>query len=396
MLDRNLCLQGFQLTHGFAVFEVELGEEVAVAINRNRQAFATARTLGLVAKPQHTCFGSFADVAFRMRLLSFFLVRDCPIPPALRNRVCSWPHAPASPAVTQQGLDFAGESDGADVLDSGSLLQETHVAMESVFENVIHSDPACVPDPSDDLVADEIWASRVESRLGAESSRATHISDHTCVDPSVETNSEQEGELTDEVYLLQFSRNPEIFQKALEQSVSLKACRLALEESGHAWNLQSGAKIFVHPSQYVEAMEFLIGRGEELRPYHVVVAQSMEHLIHESLVSIPCRQSVRIKKRATLGSTSSSKRMRPNTDEHVHGCTVQHDVQESAKSEDGECPSSDDGLECQPMLVCEKRTFLCCLPRFRSASSVVQSTTEAHGGINPRRVMAMTLSDAES
>ncbi len=40
------------------------------------------------------------------------------------------------------------------------------------------------------------------------------------------------------------------------------------------------------------------------------------------------------------------------------------------------------------------RTFLCFVRRLRNPDSVNQSTTEAHGGVNPRRVLAtLSMSD---
>ena len=52
----------------------------------------------------------------------------------------------------------------------------------------------------------------------------------------------------------------------------------------HNWKLISGTTVFVQPWQYRSAMRALNGR--ELKPYHVVVAKSLEYLLEESLAPI--------------------------------------------------------------------------------------------------------------
>merc|ERR1712194_866029 len=48
-----------------------------------------------------------------------------------------------------------------------------------------------------------------------------------------------------------------------------------------------------------------------------------------------------------------------------------------------------DGVPLDIVDIVECRTFFCIVPRLRSSASVNQSTTEAHGGLNPRRLAPM-------
>lgn len=251
-------------------------------------------------------------------------------------------------------------------------------------EVVLDSEPPVIPDPSDDLIADHIWASGIEHLINGASVCAGDSPGCAFAEPALEAAEK------DDIYLLQFSRNPEQVEKSLADGISLKSCRDALEEAGFQWNLPSGAKVFVHPSQYRQTLEFLEHIDGPLRPYHVVVAASLQHLVDECLSGIPCRKGARIKKRVTLGGAQSGKLVKSHEEQSGGRKEAGSDGEDVTIGE-----SSQSALE-MPIVVCEHRTFICCLPRFpylRDATAVSQSTTEAHGGLNPRRIMAMSLSD---
>merc|ERR1712232_16403 len=77
-----------------------------------------------------------------------------------------------------------------------------------------------------------------------------------------------------------------------------KQCRQDLEAAGFSTELTSGCKIFVRPAHYNSVLNALQGRT--LKPYHVVVAESFEHLVCESLITLPCKQRPRAKHRHAL------------------------------------------------------------------------------------------------
>ena len=139
-------------------------------------------------------------------------------------------------------------------------------------------------------------------------------SDQAPSDANNDAQGGSESEAKDDIFFLKFGRNPTILHNCLEEGPELKSCRDALEESGHHWNLQHGPYIFVHPSQYEQTMQFLSRDEYALRPYHVVVAESLQHLVEESLSGIPRSLGARIKNRITLGNAPQSKRARSTAD----------------------------------------------------------------------------------
>lgn len=142
------------------------------------------------------------------------------------------------------------------------------------------------------------------------------------------------------LYLLEFARHPFSFQAALLDGPELKTCREKMGQAGQSCELPCGAKVFVHAREYALALAMLSSR--ELRPYHVVVSSDMESLVMEAVGKIPCRSKVKLRSRETVYEP--------------------HDVH-------------------------IRNTFLTGPERvLRNTESVTNSTTEAHRGLNPRRV----------
>ena len=57
------------------------------------------------------------------------------------------------------------------------------------------------------------------------------------------------GREVEPIILLEYSRHPESFRKALMEGLDLKSCRDALALARHSCELPGGAKMFVHPHQ---------------------------------------------------------------------------------------------------------------------------------------------------
>ena len=64
--------------------------------------------------------------------------------------------------------------------------------------------------------------------------------------------------------------------------------------------------------------------------------------------------------------------------------------EENSTHKEQETEEDDDNTAWQEMLAI-KNTFLCGVRMLQGFQSVIQSTTEAHGGINPRRFDASAL-----
>ena len=145
---------------------------------------------------------------------------------------------------------------------------------------------------------------------------------------------------------------------------------MALEGQGCNCRLPVGAWVFVHPGQYRDVMHAL--NGQHLRSSHVIAATSLEYLVAESLSNIGEGAWVRARHEVPWSTRSSS----------------------TAASPGSPAPRSAPGFVAATVDMDDlwqgfgvRRTFFCEVTPLRSAATVVQSTTEAHGGVNPRRGM---------
>lgn len=268
-----------------------------------------------------------------------------------------------------------------------------HASEENVIQACFHDEPARVWDGSEQQIVESAWVSHVEATIN-QMSEEVAVTEQTVHEHSAPEQAEAELSREEEavpeqadrdneedVYLLQFSRCPDEWRRMLLHGTPLKQCRLALHEAGHPCTLPSGAKVFVHPSQYQQIMANL--NGMELRPHHVIVAQGLEYLVAESLAGVPRSSKVKLKSKshindmngtATASEFSGSQSLPP-------GSRKQHtDVDSQVEA--------NDGSECWDLLtgLVVKRTFLCTVRPLRNMDSVVQSTP--HGTINPRRVIS--------
>jgi len=135
-----------------------------------------------------------------------------------------------------------------------------------------------------------------------------------------------------------------------------------------------GAAVFTCPNQYAWVLETLEQRHDvELHASSVIIAQSFIPDLEACLSSVPSAQKVRVKRSMELGTAPL-----------LHGR-----AEPPSLSEDVLAEWADDSH-----VIDVENTFLCLVPkgRWRSETSVNQSTTEAHESIgnvsrprNPRR-----------
>eukprot|EP00928_Gymnodinium_smaydae_P065632 TRINITY_DN48736_c0_g1_i1.p1 TRINITY_DN48736_c0_g1~~TRINITY_DN48736_c0_g1_i1.p1 ORF type:complete len:245 (-),score=37.35 TRINITY_DN48736_c0_g1_i1:24-758(-) len=140
--------------------------------------------------------------------------------------------------------------------------------------------------------------------------------------------------------LLEFTRHPAEFQRALLEGSELRGCRDLLAQANLPCELSSGAKVFVRPSEY--PMALAASQQRQLRPFHVVISADLESLLQAAVCALPCRSKVRVRNKEVI--------YEPHTPRVERSFLV---VAEDAR---------------------------------RQSTSVTQSTTEAHGGMNPRRL----------
>merc|ERR1719245_463110 len=135
------------------------------------------------------------------------------------------------------GAEAMGGSKASPILaESESRVDDDDTV--DVIQECLHPDPPALIDATDDIIAEVAWASGVEARIRHDKQTEMQV------------GLTRSGEIAaEEVYLLQFSRYPQEFCRALLEGVALRECRDAMEDAGHKVVLPSGAKVFVHPMQ---------------------------------------------------------------------------------------------------------------------------------------------------
>jgi hypothetical protein len=167
---------------------------------------------------------------------------------------------------------------------------------------------------------------------------------------------------TEKVFLFRFSRTPPEFKIALEQGRQLADVRDQMEAADCAYTLpapNAGAKVFVWPQQYQTVMDAIGKLERPLFSSNVAILESLMPCLEDLIATIPRKANVHEKERQAFTSVA---------------CIAEAPIQ--SKSFD-KCWGD---LEC---VLAEERTFLCIVRILRD--HVTQSTTEAHGCVNPRR-----------
>jgi len=272
-----------------------------------------------------------------------------------------------------------------------SPVQAPHVSVEeTVVQDVAHPDrPAHIHPAEATIIAQVQQAGFIERLVGT----APGLS---CVS-SAEAPAASPGE---RVFILQFGsspkggRGPQEFREALLHGKQLERFREDLSEAGHPCELPSGALVFVPPEIYVETSHAL--NGVELRPYNVVIAESLEYIVEEVLIKMPYRKRPKVKSpRQVLDLQSRCCKDVPKSSAATYA-TSSHSgsssSNEAAMMQAGDC-SKDSGDDLVVEVV--SKTFLAFIPAFRDRTSVVQSSTDSAGmramkpsdrGFNPRRI----------
>lgn len=234
-------------------------------------------------------------------------------------------------------------------LSTGDTAAGAH-GSNSVIDKVLHVDPPARVEPeiAAELVA-VMEASAVERHLG------------TAVLDEQETQA-----CMDHLVFVQFNRCTKTLHGALADGLALKQCREELEKEGCDFLLPCQNMIFVHPTQYHEArMASLPRTWVKLNCFYIIVAESLEYLVEETLSGIG---------KGAWGKTREMLPLSSPTDD----ATV--DANELPEESDSDGDTTPRILE---------RTFLTFGKKpLRNSDSIEQSTTEVHGGSkNPRLVL---------
>jgi len=183
------------------------------------------------------------------------------------------------------------------------------------------------------------------------------------------TSDEKQETQVDGVFLLEFNRHHKDLFNATTHGKSLARCRAALEAEGYDWKQISGSLIFVHAHQFRGVMHALCGKT--IRRGHVVISESIEYLLEESLQAVRGRGAW-VKSRRSL-----------DTSLELSACATEDSESQHFQSD---TDAENAYVDSRAFELVAKRTFLCYVPRMLDPAMVAQSTTEAHSYCpNPRR-----------
>lgn len=185
---------------------------------------------------------------------------------------------------------------GACLEDSSDGLTEEEDEEANVIQEVPHSEEPKIIDPREAAVVAEVQQAGLVERLilgDAGHVLASDMPSHSSGLPDSAIGS------AEKVIILRFGSAPkagdstEKFRQALLEGVEMGPCRTALQEAGHRCDLPCGALVFVSPQLFECTVRQL--EGTHVRPYHVIVAESLEYLVDAILERMPFKKRPRVK-----------------------------------------------------------------------------------------------------
>ncbi|CAE8716552.1 unnamed protein product [Polarella glacialis] len=241
-----------------------------------------------------------------------------------------------------------------DPLLISSVLIQSGITTEQVIQPVLFEEPAAYRDSELlRMQADSQWADDVEFLIGRDTaSRSAGSGSRLLLESSAQDEGSSLVPSKDALFMAEFSRCPQELLDALRTGLPLKACRMGLEAEGHNFELTNGTMVFTHARQYLAAMTAQLPQTKKIC---VIFSESLEYLVEESIQHIG------------MGAWVKSRRRLDNAE------AVAQDEPETRESH-------------KEFHLVVTRTFLHYQPA--PLDSVTQSTTEAHGGDNPRRKQA--------
>jgi len=202
---------------------------------------------------------------------------------------------------------------------------------DATIQQVVHNEVAAeIPPEAASEITREQWASWTTHNVGAATSSGNAAG-----------SVGADVGLYQPVFLLRLKRNPRECETRLHEGPELEPVREAMIGAGFSSRLPSGAAV-LEPDQY-ETVQHMVA-SVPLRPYHVIVQEAFFPLFTEAISNVRSRAGARVTHTETLGYV---------------------------------------GVDSAFIV---ENTFFSGAPRLmRRPQSVVQSTAEVHGGVNPRR-----------
>eukprot|EP00746_Dinoflagellata_sp_MGD_P152669 gnl/MRDRNA2_/MRDRNA2_83822_c0_seq2.p1 gnl/MRDRNA2_/MRDRNA2_83822_c0~~gnl/MRDRNA2_/MRDRNA2_83822_c0_seq2.p1 ORF type:complete len:619 (-),score=95.23 gnl/MRDRNA2_/MRDRNA2_83822_c0_seq2:182-1831(-) len=334
------------------------------------------------------------DALTRPTKIHGFNNKGCPTKPSIEPHVCvgqdlcavstnhgclSIGHAASGTVVSVGNLGCAPVC-GLDFMLQVGQRRETIVPdadlplsreADQVVEHVRHMEPPAERDESLlQLQADAEWAHFTEDQIRMSmQSVPGNETQHAALHAASSSADEHASSALENVHLLRFGGTADWddFRQAVLHGVQFLPWREAMNKAGYPCEHSSRAIILVKPVQYPDSCGQL--ENFELRPFHVVITESLEYLLEEVLATFPCRRRPREK------ASARQKIMQTQ----IEPATTMTDMRH-VRSTDRPAQETDDDNSADELgfpEICVHRTFLCRAPVFRNPRSVAQSTTEA-------------------
>lgn len=154
--------------------------------------------------------------------------------------------------------------------------------------------------------------------------------------------------------LIGVSRDPEAYHELMKTCSALQPCREGLDAAGKSFELPDGGYAFILPDHYAPAMTALdlFDLAKEIKPHHVLVSQEYKEIVLKEIRSLRCRLKVRRKSNRQVPANLLAEAHASDIEVRVTNTFLHFEMPTSSNSSNGH---------------------------------YVVSTTDAHGGRNPRR-----------
>ena len=102
-------------------------------------------------------------------------------------------------------------------------------------------------------------------------------------------------------FLFEFIRSPEPYRLCLANEQTLAACQQCLEDAGYKTQLDTKAKVFLHPEHWPPVLDYLrkgahsLCRPDDLQVRHVITDEKHRKALLSALDALPKRYNIKVK-----------------------------------------------------------------------------------------------------
>ena len=107
-------------------------------------------------------------------------------------------------------------------------------------------------------------------------------------------------------FLLEFKRSPEAYRLCLANEPTLAACRRCLYAAGYNTQLDTRAKVFLHPDHWPSVLDYLakgvhsLRRPNDLQFRHVITDEEHCKALLSALAALPRSENINVKEQASF------------------------------------------------------------------------------------------------